>query len=192
MAIEYLPVSWTEYHALAQQLAEKLLTAGKTVDEIVAISRGGLTLGHLLTDFLRVPISTFTVQSYTDLMRRGRVRITKPLSTPIYDKRILLVDDVSDSGKTLVRALKYLRTQQPKKVITMTMYYKPQSMYKPDFFAGTTPAWIIFPYEQTESIINIYKMLKKEHKSEAEIAETLKSLKFSPSLIAFTKKHYLQ
>lgn len=190
MAIEYLPVSWEEYHTLTRTLASKLLTKRVHIDEIVAISRGGLTLGHLLTDLLRVPISTFTIQSYTDIQTQGEVKITKPLATPIHDKHVLLVDDVSDSGKTLVRAREYLKTQQPKKVTTLTMFYKPQSVYKPDYFAKETSAWILFPYEPTEMVANIIKSMKKEKKTQAQIEKFLSKLHYDKETIAFTKKFY--
>jgi uncharacterized protein len=192
MLIDYLPVSWEEYHTLAQKLATKLLSHGIRVDEIIAISRGGLTLGHLLTDFLRVPISTFTIQSYSNLSTQGQVKITKPLTTPIHDKHILLVDDVSDTGKTLVRALEYLKAQQPKMVTTVTLFYRPRSVYKPDYVAKTltTSDWIIFPYEVTETLITIFNTMRKEKRSDAQIKQLLKTLHFTKEQIAFAEKFY--
>ena len=89
MAIDYLLPTWDEYHTLTRKLAEKILTDNIHIDEIVAISRGGLTLGHLLTDLLRVPISTFTIQSYSDIQKSGEVKITKPLATPLDGKTVL-------------------------------------------------------------------------------------------------------
>ena len=192
MAIDYLPVSWEEYHTLARKLAGKVLTDGKKVDEIVAISRGGLTLGHLLTDFLRVPISTFTIQSYTNLQTQGAVKITKPLTEPLDGKNILLVDDVSDTGTTLKRAIEYLNMFTPKTITTLSMYYKPHSVYKPDYFAATTSAWILFPYEPTETAITIMKSMKKEKKSAKEINNFLKNLHYTDDQIAFVKKFYVK
>src|SRR3989344_3705236 len=177
MAIDYLPVSWDEYHSLARQLASKLLTDRVPVDEIVAISRGGLTLGHLLTDLLNVPISTFTIQSYTDIQEQGEVKITKPLSMPLDGKHVLLVDDVADRGMTLVRAIEYLKMYTPKKIVTLTMYYKPHS------FAKTTSAWILFPYEPTETAKNIINKMKREGKSEKEIHAFLKKLEYTNEAI---------
>jgi hypoxanthine phosphoribosyltransferase len=192
MATEYLPVSWDEYHAMARELASKILTDGISIDEVVAISRGGLTLGHLMTDLLTVPISTFTIQSYTNLQVQGEVKITKPLTTPIHDKHILLVDDVSDSGKTILRAMEYLTAQQPKKVTTLTMFYKPHSVYKPDYFAKTTSAWIMFPYEPTETATNVIKSMQKEGKTEAEIQTFLEKHNFHKDQIDFVKKFYVK
>lgn len=190
MAIDYLPVTWDQYHALARKLAAKILTDAIHVDEIVAISRGGLTLGHLMTDLLRVTISTFTIQSYSDIQNQGEVKITKPLTTPIHDKNILLVDDISDTGRTLLRALEYLKTQQPKNVTTTTLFYRPTSIYKPDYFAKTTTVWIKFPYELTETAINVIKKMKKDGKTDVQIERTLHKLKYDKESIIFVKKFY--
>lgn len=190
MAIDYIVPSWEEYHSLARSLATEILTKRVRVDEVVAISRGGLTLGHLLTDLLHAPISTFSIQSYTDIQVQGEVKITKPLSMPLDGKRVLLVDDVADRGMTMVRAIEYLKMYTPKKIVTLTMYYKPHSIYKPDYFAKSTSAWILFPYEPTETANNIRKSMKKDGKPEAEITKFLTKLHYNKESIAFVKKFY--
>ena len=192
MPTDYLPVSWEEYHSFARILADKVLSDGIHIDEILAISRGGLTLGHLLTDLLRTPISTFTIQSYTDIQQQGEVKITKPLTIPLDGKDVLLVDDVADRGKTMVRAMEYLKMFGPKKIYSLTMYFKPHSVFKPDYFAQTTSAWILFPYEPTEMVANMYKSMRKEKKSDSEIEIFLKTLRYTKEQIDFVKKHYLK
>ena len=191
MAIQYLPLSWNTYHTLAQKLAATILDNDGDIDEIVAISRGGLSLGHVLSDFLRVPISTITIQSYTDIQAAGEVTLTAKLQTSIKNKRILLVDDVSDTGKTLVRAIKYLKRAGAASVTTVTVFYKPHSVYRPDYFAAETSKWILFPYEPTEMILLITKQMEKAGKSKAEIQEFLKSLNYTEAQIAFVRRHYL-
>jgi len=192
MPIDYLLPTWDEYHSLARKLARKILTDSIHIDEIVAISRGGLTLGHLLTDLLRVPISTFTIQSYTDIQQSGEVKITKPLATPLDGKTVLLVDDVADRGNTMVRAIEYLKMFTPKKIYTLTLYYKPHSVYKPNYYAQTTSAWISFPYEPTEMVTNIFKSMKKENKSDGEIEKFLESLHYTKEQIDFVKNNYIK
>lgn len=190
MAIQYLPISWNDYHTTAQKLAATILDHSEPIDKIVAISRGGLTLGHLLSDLLRIPIGTITVQSYTDIQTQGEVLITEKLQSSIRDKRILLVDDVSDSGKTLIRAVKYLKRCGPKSITTVTMFYKPRSVYRPDYFARQTNKWIIFPYEPTEMILLISKMMREEGKSKAVIQRFLEKLKFTDDQISFVLRHH--
>lgn len=182
MPVSYLPVSWNEYHSLAQSLAAKILNSKQTYDEIVAIARGGLTLGHLLSDLLQIPVSTIAIQSYVDIQTQGDLKITGKLQSPINGKRILLVDDVADSGKTLVRAKKYLSRFHPSAIAAATLFYKPRSIFKPNYIAATTQKWILFPYEPTEMILAITK--------QAESARFFKKLGFTDAQIAFVRKYH--
>jgi hypothetical protein len=191
MGVQYLPVTWQNYHTTAQKLAATILASFPPVDEIVAISRGGLTLGHLLSDFLRIPISTISIQSYTDIQTRGNVQINGKLGRSIKGKHILLVDDVSDSGKTLARAVTYLKRAKAKAVTTVTMFYKPHSIFRPDYFAQKTTKWILFPYEPTEMILLISRQLASEGKTKKEIQDFLGDLGYAEHDIAFVRKHHL-
>lgn len=191
MAIQYLPLDWNTYHSYALNLAATVITHDPDVNEIVAISRGGLTFGHLLSDYLRIPIWTIAIQSYTDIQTQGEIRITGKLQSSIEGKHILLVDDVSDSGKTLQRAIDYLHEAGAKKVTTITMFYKPHSVHKPDYFAKQTTKWILFPHETVEMILLITNKMKKEGKKKAEIQAFLEKLHYSPKHIAFAWKHHL-
>lgn len=192
MAIEFLPIKWDYYHSLSQKQAAKILSSQDSFDEIVAISRGGLTFGHLMSDLLRIPISTICIQSYSDIQTQGEVKITAPLQTQIAGRKVLLVDDVADSGKTLLRATEYLRMFGPKSVKTLTMFYKPSSIYKPDFYAEETMKWILFPYEPTEMIGLIWKDMAKEGKSSKEIKDFLRSLLYSDEQIEFVQTCHIE
>ncbi len=192
MEIQYLPISWKTYHANAQKLAAAILDQKESCDQIVAISRGGLTLGHLLTDFLRIPIATITIQSYTDIQTSGEVKLTAKLQNPIKKKNILLVDDVADSGKTLRRAVSYLRRAGAASVTTVTMFYKPHAGFRPDYFAQQTAKWILFPYEPTEMILLIIKHMETQGKSKAQIQQFLEKLDFTDDQIAFVRRHHLK
>lgn len=191
MVTQYLPITWNQYHTLARKLAISILSQSQPVNKIVAISRGGLTLGHVLSDFLRIPISTISIQSYTDIQTQGEITITAKLQTPIRNKRILLVDDVADSGKTLKRAVSYLRKLGPTDITTATMFYKPHSVYRPDIYAKLTKKWILFPYEPTEMIYLITKTMTSEKKTKAQIQQFLEHLGYTDSFIAFVRKHHL-
>jgi uncharacterized protein len=191
MDTKYLTVTWPEYHLLAQKLAASIMNHSPKFDEIVAISRGGLTLGHLLSDLLQLPVSTFAIQSYSDIKTQGKVVITQEIGRPITGKKILLVDDVSDSGKTLIRGIEYLKESKPKDITTVCMYFKPRSAFRPDYYAKLTTKWIIFPYEPTEMIILLTKKMESEGYSKLEIQEFLTGLGFREGQVAFVRKHHL-
>ncbi|WP_243666043.1 phosphoribosyltransferase [Vulcanisaeta sp. JCM 16159] len=65
---------------------------------------------------------------------------------------MLVVDDVTDTGKTLAVARDILRFYGAREVRTATLYVKPWSKIKPDYYVGTTDKWILFPWEVGEVI----------------------------------------
>lgn len=191
MHIDYLKPTWDEYQELSQKLAEKLLTKEEPFERIVGIARGGLTLGHIMSDLLRIPISMIAIQSYTDIKQQGQVTITGILHSSIKSQRVLLVDDVADTGKTLVRAESYLRSYQPESLTTGTLYYKPHSIFKPTYHIVETTKWIMFPYEVVEMIILLVQKFTEEGKSKIEIQEELEGMGFSTDQISFVRRHFL-
>lgn len=193
MNIQYYSVNWNTYHDYARKLAATIRSRSIPIDQIVAIARGGLTFGHLLSDFLRIPVATFTIQSFTDIQSQGKLSITEPLKSPIKGKDILLVDDVADSGTTLKRAIFYLNGFKPNRITTVTMFFKPRSTYRPNFFAKQVPntKWIIFPYEITETILSITTSMQKNGKTKAEIQHKLILLGYTLDQIKFVRKWHL-
>jgi len=192
MQTQYLPVSWKELHALCQKLASSIRhDSTRHQDEIVTIGRGGLSVGLILADLLRIPICSFTIQSYTDIKKQGALKITEKLGKTIHDKHILLTDDNADSGKTFLRALSYLKALRPASITTASVFYKPWSKYRPDFFAKETKKWILFPHEVVEWIYTFTMSMKKEGKSDKEIHTFLASLGYTDNQIAFVQKQYL-
>lgn len=192
MKVQYLSVSWKDYHILSQKIAAAILTHEKPFDVIVAIGRGGLTFGHLLSDFLRIPISSITIQSYTDIQKQGEVHITDGLSVHIADKRVLLVDDIADTGTTLKRAIEYLKEFHPSHITTATLFYKPHSTLRPDYFAKSTKQWILQPFEVTEWVYTFTKKMTEEGKSKAEIQAFLERLGYTADQIMFVRRHHLR
>lgn len=192
MKIKYLPVTWTDVHTLSQKLAAAILNHEKKLDEIVAIGRGGLSIGLILSDFLKLPLSSITIQSYTDIKKQGILTVTQTLGKEIRDKHILLVDDNADSGKTFLRAISYLKEFHPKRITTAALFYKPWSTYQPDYSAKLTKRWILFPHEVTEWIFTFTKQMEKEGKSKAKIQKFLETLGYSDDQIKFVRRHYLK
>lgn len=143
----------------------------------MAIARGGMTVAQILSDFLSLPVATFTVSSYKDLRQEKSSEVSFHVGGDLKNKHILLVDDVSDTGKTFERGAQYLNKLGAFSVATAALLVKPQSKHIPDFFVKKTSAWIVFPYEVKETILSVEKMMKKEKKTLDEIKEKLKKLK---------------
>lgn len=160
----FLPVSWNEYFRLVNKLADEIISSKQRYDRIVGITRAGLTLGHFLSDALSLPVSVFTIKSYVDIGKQENLEVTEKLSADIKGHKVLLVDEVSDTGKTFLKAIPYLKTKKPKNITTATIFLKPHSKFIPNFHVEETSKWILFPYEFTENAILLKNTLEKEGK----------------------------
>jgi hypothetical protein len=106
-----------------------------------------------------------------------------PLMADLSGKKILVVDDIADTGKSLITAIKHLKEHnRPKKLKTATMQYMSESKFKPDYYSEevTVWTWFIYPWnwiEDTSTLI-IKMMTKNEDEKEKwdlmKIIETLK------------------
>jgi len=191
MSIKYFPLNWVRYSKFVDKLALKILNDNQSFDKIVGISRCGLTLGHLLSDYLQKQVAILAIQSYTGIETRQKPRLLGHLSMPINKEKVLLVDGISDSGKTLTKAIDYLKKEGPRSITTATLFYKPHSIFRPDYYVKETSDWILFPYEATEWILAFTKSMLKEGKKKKEIHQFLSRLGYTQRQISNVYKHYL-
>src|SRR5688572_3737642 len=91
----YLVLDWQSYYSCVQLLAEKILTAPASYSRIIGISRCGLTLGHILSDLLELPVTIVGTKSYSGVEQQGKIRMTQQLGTSISGQNILLVDGIA-------------------------------------------------------------------------------------------------
>lgn len=169
----FTKISWEKLEKDCVTLAKKI---GDTkIDEIVSISRGGMVVARLLSDLLDLPISHIAIESYTELKQYKEPIVTQVSSREFKGETILLVDELSDSGKTFLRGISYLQELPITKVYTAAPYYKPHTVYKPDFFVEELDNWIIFPYEIRET----KEAFIKEFGSTSAAKEKLKELGFT-------------
>lgn len=154
--LKFIAPSWEAIFSRSLRLAEKIRKheKGTKFDLIVGVSRGGLVVTRLMSDFLSIEkVQIVRSEYYTDVGKTlQRPRITQRIETPIGGRNVLLVDDVADTGESLIEIRKYLAAKKPTKLILCTLYIKPWSKVKPDYYASKTDAWIVFPWERNEAI----------------------------------------
>ncbi len=144
-------VNWEEFHDMGFDLAGQLKTLRPHSCTIISVARGGHALARLLSDFLKLPIYSVSIQSYEDL-RQHELRITQELNVDLKGRNVLLVDEIIDSGKTLVRALDYLHDFETGSITSVSLHVKPEAIRKSDFFCEETEKWVVYPYEVRETI----------------------------------------
>jgi hypoxanthine phosphoribosyltransferase len=169
--------TWNQIYDMLLNLAEKIRKSDFKPDIIIGISRGGWPPARVLSDLLDNPnLANVKAEFYLDVAEtRGEPIITQPISTSITGKKVLVVDEVADTGKSLGLIKKHVIEQNAAEVKTATVYYKPWSIVKPDYYEKETGLWIVFPWETKETIRKIVKKCAHEGKSVKE--ETAKLVK---------------
>jgi len=149
MTAERERLSWDGFGAATRALSRAIVADGFAPDVVVAIARGGLLPAGAIAYGLGVKsCGALNVEFYTGI---GRVLPEPEVLQPALDvdylagKRVLLVDDVSDSGRTLALAVALLG-EHGADVRSATIYTKPGSVALPDYSWRETPLWIDFPW----------------------------------------------
>lgn len=151
-AYEFYP--WEDLGTDVFHLAQQLLKDTPEFDRVIALAKGGVTFARSLVDYLNIPeYSSIQIEFYTGIGETAKTPvITQSLPTSIKDERILVFDDIADSGETLKLATQYFQYHGAKSVTTAVLVEKPWSTFKPDYHARKSEAWVIFPNEARETI----------------------------------------
>lgn len=175
--IEYEVPTWNQIYDMLVDQAESIRQVGFKPDIIVGISRGGLVPCRILTDLLESPqVVTIRIEFYVGIAQRSLQPILKqPLTVSVEGKKVLLVDDISDSGQSLLLAKEHLFEKGAVEVKIATLYARTNTRVKPDFVEKETNSWIVFPWEIKETLRKIF--LKQEGKRAAnqEITKLIKA-----------------
>ncbi len=177
--------SWDYLYELCLELAEMIERSGFKPDLIVGIARGGWIPARLLSDFLSNPnITSIKVEFYVGIGETmNEPVVTQDIPVDVRNLKVLVVDDVADTGKSLKLVKEKLESMGANEVRVATIYYKPWSIFKPDFYVKTTDAWIIFPHELKEAIEILYKKFKIEGRSVEDLRKLLIEVGLKPLII---------
>jgi xanthine phosphoribosyltransferase len=122
---------------------------GESIDSIVGIARGGLTLAHAVGEGLNIrDVQTLRTELYDDDCKREEIVL---FGACVFRdvKKVLVVDDIADSGETLALVMHYLEEQFPKiEFYAATLFYKKSSSYEPHFWVNEATNWIEFFWEK--------------------------------------------
>jgi xanthine phosphoribosyltransferase len=118
-------------------------------DAIVGVARGGLCMAHCMAEGLEIrEVQTVRTELYDKSCKRSKISIfdTCALSGV---KKVLVVDDIADSGETLQEVMGYLEKKYPEiSFVSATLFYKNTSVYKPHFWVNEANTWIEFFWEE--------------------------------------------
>ena len=182
---KYEAPGWDRIYEMLLELALAIRSSGFKTDLIVGVSRGGWAPARVLSDLLEnTRTASMKVEFYVGLGKTSsRPVVTQPVGENAFGKNVLIVDDVSDTGESLKVAIDHVAEKGAKAIKTATLYYKPHSKFKPDFFAESTRDWIIFPWERLEATKLLIQEAKTENREMEAVRQTLRECSMSDSII---------
>ncbi len=157
--LEFEVPTWNQIYLMLLDLADRIRKDNFNPDIIIGISRGGWPPARVLSDLLDNPnLANVRAEFYLGVAEtKGEPIITQPISVDIRNKKVLIVDEVADTGKSLKLVKEHINQQGPSQARIATVYYKPWSIVKPHYYEKETSRWIVFPWEIKETIRKIIK-----------------------------------
>ena len=156
---KHLYVSWEEYHQLIERLALKVHASGWEFDQILCLARGGLRPGDIISRIFDRPLGIMSISSYRDVggTLQGRLDMAKYITLPKGELvgRVLLIDDLADSGVTLRAVVDRLRAMPAiSELRSAVIWVKGVSAYTPDYHVESLPTspWIHQPFEEYDAL----------------------------------------
>ena len=149
-------LGWEEFGVASRALAQQVVDSGYQVDVVIAIARGGMLLAGSISYALGVKTcGALNVEFYTGV----DTRLPEPVILPpmldevsLHGKRVLIVDDVSDSGHTLSLVIRLLEASGAV-VRTAVLYAKPRTVQEADYTWRRTDRWINFPWSVLAPVV---------------------------------------
>ncbi len=167
-------VEWEEYKKIVEKLAIEVHKSYRPT-VLIGIMRGAAPIIDILSRILKLPIAYIVIQSYSGKGledQQGQLMFAREISSLANNEdfnKVLLIDDLSDTGLTLNKSIEWLRNYGPtkdfiKEVKTACLWKKKSSKFEPDFcpIRLDSDPWIVQPTEHYEelSIDEIVKINK--------------------------------
>jgi hypoxanthine phosphoribosyltransferase len=155
MLVEREWMTWDDVGTAVEELAAQIQAAEFMPDAVLALARGGLPAGGALAYALGVKtMASLNVEFYTGIDER----LDEPLLLPpvpdltvLRTERLIIVDDVADTGRTLALARDFC-AEHVGDVRTAVLYEKPHSVVRSDFVWRRTDKWINFPWSTPATV----------------------------------------
>ena len=156
--IECKMPSWEEIHDLSWKLADKIKEAEYEPDLIIALARGGYVPARNLCDMLGVKdLVSLKVEHWgVTASPDGEAKLKYPFKMDLAGMKVLVVDDIADTGESLILGMDYIKSLGPADAKSAALQFISGSKYTPDFYADRIEwAWILYPWCHYEDLCKL-------------------------------------
>lgn len=154
MKVIYVP--WSRALELCYRLASKILDSGAAFDVVVAIARGGLVPAMVVSDVIGAEEMVVVRSRYWGVGERvlKEPEVQAPTNMSLKGLRVLVVDDVVDTGATLSKVVRVVQAAGASEVRTAALHLKPTASAAPDYHAERLSewAWVYYPWSLMETL----------------------------------------
>ncbi|GFO96622.1 xanthine-guanine phosphoribosyltransferase [groundwater metagenome] len=173
-------VSWDEAYILGKKLARKIKASGFMPDLVIGIARGGLVPARIVCDFLlQKDLASVKVEHWGIAATLGTAKIKFPLpeEVDISGKKILIVDDIADTGDTYRVIMEHIKKKVPAEIRTAVLQYKTCSTFIPDYWGEKLVKWewIVYPWAVYEDLTGFINRVLVSPMTHEEIRKSMKS-----------------
>lgn len=162
-----------EVYAASYKLALLIMDSPYDFDTVIAIARGGFPVARFICDFLNINhLGAIQIKHYlAGASQQEKTKIIAPVNIEVAGRKILLIDDVNDSGKTLLAARDYIQSLHPELLKTAVIHEKPTTIFQVDFVAEkiTEWKWLMYQWAVTEDILGFLHKDNMLDASEEEV-----------------------
>jgi len=171
-------MDWDLFYELSKKTANKIIASKFKPDFMVGLARGGWVLSRVLCDFLGVKdLVSLKVEHWgVTATPDGSAQIKYPFRIELRGRRVLIVDDITDTGESMRVAKDYVETMNPLVVKTVTLRHITGSKFKPDYFGDEISwRWVVFPWNYNEDMCNIIPKAAEDGAPPEEVVRRLKA-----------------
>jgi len=151
-------MDWNGFYSLARTVARKIKDSGYKPDVVIGLARGGWIFSRVICDFLgvrdllSVKVEHWGITASPD----GEARVKYPLSVDLSGKKVLVVDDITDTGESMRKSVEHIKTLGPAETRTAALMHIEGSRFIPNYYAEEIKwRWVIFPWNFVEDLCNL-------------------------------------
>ncbi len=172
-------VEWRDIEHWSKDIVRKVVESSYEPEIVIGLARGGLVPARLIADYLNIKDLYAVKTEHWGLTATpdGKAKLAQGLQVDIAGKKILAVDDITDTGQSLKLAVEHIAKQKPAAIKTATLLHITHSNYVPDYYSEEVPednwTWFIFPWNVYEDLRNLIQKTMHRRKNMREIKASL-------------------
>jgi hypoxanthine phosphoribosyltransferase len=171
--------SWEEIYENIKEIAKKIKNDSYQPDIVIALSRGGFVPARVICDLMIIKdlVSVKVDHWGITAAKDGKAHLRYPINADLSGKKVLIVDDITDTGESMMITKEFVKKLNPREIRTATIFHIKTSRFIPDYYSKKIDwIWVIWPWNYVEDMCNIVPKIfdRRSSCSVKEIKENLR------------------